>query len=124
MNKKIVLLILSLLLLSSFLTAARLNDLLFDDVMVRLERDIQEATRRQAIIAHNIANADVEGFQPIRFADELKEIEKQPGGVSADRVVVEDEMVKMAQNRMRHQTYLRLYTMKTGTLKTVLSQGR
>ena len=122
MNKKSFILL--FLLLIALLPAEGLNDLLFDDVMLRLERDIQETTRRQSIIAHNIANAEVENFQPIRFAEELKEIKKQPGGVSADKVVVEDEMVKMAKNRMRHQTYLKLYTMKTSTLKTVLSQGK
>ena len=120
MSKKILI---CLLLLFGW-AAAKVEDVLFDDVTALLERDIQEATRRQAIIAHNIANADVEGYQPIRFAEELKEIEKRPGGVSADTVVVEEEMVKMAKNRMRHQTYLKLYTMKTATLKTVLSQGK
>jgi flagellar basal body rod protein FlgB len=110
-------------LLSGLALSAGVDDLLFDAVMVRLERDIKEATRRQTIIAHNIANAEVEGFKPIRFDEELKELAQKPGGVSADTVVVEDEMVKMAKNRMRHQTYLKLYTMKTATLKTVLSQG-
>ncbi|MDR2431887.1 MAG: flagellar basal body protein [Candidatus Margulisbacteria bacterium] len=121
MSKKIFL---ALFALAALAFSAEVENILFDDVTVMLERDIQEATRRQAIIAHNIANAEVEGFKPIRFADELKEIEKKPGGVSADAVAVEDEMVKMAKNRMRHQTYLKLYTMKTAALKTVLNQGK
>ena len=106
------------------LAAASVEEILFDDVTLRLERDIKEATRRQAIIAHNIANADVEGYQPVRFEEELRELRRTPDGVSNDRVVVEDEMVKMTKNRMRHQTALKLYTAKTGVVKTVLSQGR
>ena len=115
--------ILAGLFLSALLPAA-VENILFDDVTVRLEKDIQEATRRQAIIAHNVANADVAGFKPIRFKEELKALQETPGGVSADRVVLEEEMVKMAKNRMRHQTLLKLYTMKTSTVKTVLSQGK
>jgi flagellar basal body rod protein FlgB len=115
--------ILASLFLGTVLPAA-VENILFDDVTVRLERDIQEATRRQAIIAHNVANAEVVGFKPIRFKEELKALQEIPGGVSADRVVVEEEMVKMAKNRMRHQTLLKLYTMKTSTVKTVLSQGK
>lgn len=121
MSRKIILV---LGILSAMLCAASVEDILFDDVTAMLGRDIQEATRKQAIIAHNIANAEVEGYEPIRFAEEIKEIEKKPGGISADAVVVEDEMVKMAKNRMRHQTYLKLYTAKTAAVKTVLSQGK
>ena len=106
------------------LAGAAVEEVLFDDVTLRLERDIKEATRRQAIIAHNIANAEVEGYQPVRFGEEQRALSKTPDGVSKDRVVVEDEMVKMTKNRMRHQTSLKLYTAKTGAVKTILSQGR
>ncbi|GBR75567.1 flagellar basal-body rod protein FlgB [Candidatus Termititenax persephonae] len=112
------------LILGLSLALAAVEEILFDEVTLRLENDIKEATRRQAIIAHNIANAEIEGYQPIRFEEELRELRKTPDGVSKDRIVIEDEMVKMTKNRMRHQTALKLYTLKTGVVKTVLSQGK
>ena len=99
------------------------SGVLFDDTTVRLEGEIKETVRRQSIIAHNIANADVEGYQPIRFADELTEIQSRPG-YTEDKVVIEEEMAKMTKNRIRHETYLKLYEMKLKTIKQVMSQGK
>ncbi len=96
---------------------------LFDDTMLRLEGAIRETIRKQVIYAHNIANADVPDYKPIRFADELKEIKSRPG-FTEDKVIIEEEMAKMTKNKFKHQTYLRLYNMKMQTLKKVITQGK
>jgi flagellar basal body rod protein FlgB len=103
--------------------AADVNSVLFDDTTVRLEGEIKETVRRQSIIAHNIANADLDGYQPIRFADELAEIQQRPG-FTEDKVIVEEEMAKMTKNRIRHETYLKLYQMKLKAMKQVMTQGK
>lgn len=103
--------------------SAEATNFLFDDTTVRLEGEIKETVRRQSIIAHNIANADLPGYKPIRFAEELAEIEQRPG-FTEDKVVVEEEMAKMTKNRIRHETYLKLYQMKLKAMKQVINQGK
>lgn len=111
------------IILNSILWAV--DELLFDDTTLRLEGEIKRAVRRQVIYAHNIANANIEGFKPIRFDDELAELQARPGwSEENDEVSVEEEMAKMTKNRFKHQTYLRLYNLKMQTLKTVVKQGK
>lgn len=111
------------LVLLSLAGAAEVGGILFDNTTVRLEGEIKETVRRQSIIAHNIANAGVESYQPIRFADELAELQQRPG-FTEDKVVVEEEMAKMTKNRIRHETYLKLYQMKLKAMKQVMNQGK
>lgn len=110
-------------LLLTLLWGAEVSNVLFDDTTVRLEGEIKETVRRQSIIAHNIANAGIDDYQPIRFADELAEIQQRPG-FTEDKVIVEEEMAKMTKNRIRHETYLKLYQMKLKAMKQVMSQGK
>lgn len=105
-------------------SAEKIDDVLFDPTMQRIEIEMKECIRRQVIYAHNIANKDVEGFKPIRFADELEELRKRPGwSQEKDEVIVEDEMTKMTKNKFRHSTMMRLYNMKIQNLKTAVKQG-
>ena len=115
-----------LLILCSFLfanDAKKVERALFDDTMLRLEGAIRETIRRQTIYAHNISNADVPNYKPIRFAEEKKEIESRPG-FTEDKVIVEEEMAKITKNKFKHQTFLRIYNMKMQTLKKVITQGK
>lgn len=111
--------------LLSFCNAAeKVDDVLFDPTMQRIEIEMKECIRRQVIYAHNIANRDVDNFKPIRFADELEELRKRPDWNEAtDEVVIEDEMSKMTKNKFRHSTMMRLYNMKIQNLKTAVKQG-
>jgi flagellar basal body rod protein FlgB len=111
------------LVIFSLAWAAEVGSILFDNTTVRLEGEIKETVRRQSIIAHNIANSGVEGYQPIRFADELAELQQRPG-FTEDKVIVEEEMAKMTKNRIRHETYLKLYQMKLKSMKQVMNQGK
>lgn len=105
------------------LSFAGIEDVLYDDTMLRVEGEIKETVKRQGIIAHNIANADVDGYQPIRFADELEELKLRPD-FTEDKVVVEEEMAKMTKNRMRHQAFLKIYNIKMQALRSVITQGK
>lgn len=105
--------------------SAALEGLLYDDTMMRLEGEIKKCVRKQVIYAHNIANAKVDGFRPIRFEEELVELKQRPGwSPEKDKVVVEEEMAKMTKNRFKHQTYMRLYNLKMQVIKNVVKQGK
>ncbi len=124
--KRLVLMGGTLLFLSAvaFAEADKVADVLFDPTMQRIEIEMKECIRRQVIYAHNIANADVEGYKPVRFADELEELRHRPDfDEKNDKVIVEDEMSKMTKNKFRHSTMLRLYNMKIQNLKTAVKQG-
>ena len=96
---------------------------LFDPSMRRLMYGIKDSIKRQTIIAHNLSNAAVEGYKPIRFADELEEIMSRPGFIE-DKIIEEEEMAKMTKNRFKYSTYMRLMNMKIDTLKKVINQGK
>ena len=55
------------------------EEVLFDPSMRQLMYGIKDSIKRQTIVAHNLANANVPGYKPIRFADELAEIMNRPG---------------------------------------------
>ncbi len=119
--------ILTLFFIVNLLLAAesKVDEVLFDSTMRRLEVEMQEAVRRQTVYAHIIANAGLEEYKPIRFADELQDLKQRPGfKEEEDSVIVEEEMSKMTKNHFRHSTLSRLYNMKITNLKTVVKQGR
>lgn len=80
--------------------------LMFDDTFGRLEKALNETSRRQAIIAYNIANANTPGFTPLRFEDELEKAQKkyetpEEGSLQKKGVVIEEEMARLADNTLR-----------------------
>ncbi len=115
--------LLIILMFCSVLLAEAFNNVeggLYDDTMLRLEGEIKKCVRKQVIYAHNVANAQVDGYKPIRFEEELKELEERPDySPETDKVVIEEEMAKMTKNRFKHQTFMRLYNLKLEVLKKV-----
>lgn len=106
-------------------TGGAVEAILYDDTMLRLEGEIKKSIRKQAIYAHNVANAEVPGYKPIRFEEELKELEQRPGFTKdKDKVIIEEEMAKMTKNRMKHQTFLRLYNLKLEVMRKIVNQGK
>jgi flagellar basal body rod protein FlgB len=103
---------------------AALEGALYDDTTVRLEGEIKNCVQQQGVIAHNIANADTDGYKPIRSAEEIQEIKARGTDINNDKVIVEEEMAKMTKNRIRHQSYLKIYNMLMQSKKTVISQGK
>ena len=122
--KNICLIIILFVVQLSFAATDKVKDVLFDPTMDRIEIEMKECIRRQVIYAHNVANASVKGYRPVRFADELEELKHRPDfDEKNDKVIIEDEMSKMTKNKYRHSTMLRLYNMKIQNLKTAVKQG-
>jgi flagellar basal body rod protein FlgB len=93
----------------------------FDPTFDRVQAAMSLATQRQAVIAHNIANANVPGYQALEFDAVLK---KAVARQNAPTVVLAEEMGKLSQNALDYSTCVKLMSSKLNVLKTVASQGR
>jgi len=94
---------------------------IFDKSFNDLEQAIKIAAKRQAIIAHNIANANTPGFEAQEFDEVLgKAIVRQ----DAKKVVLEKELDALSQNSMRYSSYVKLMTSKLGILRNIATQGK
>jgi flagellar basal-body rod protein FlgB len=93
---------------------------LFDETFNGLQRAVDIATQKQAIIAHNIANAKTPGFEPLEFDSVLNKAVKRAN----KNVVLEDEMDALSRNANDHSSYVKLLATKIGILRTVVTQGR
>lgn len=94
---------------------------IFDKSFNDLEQAIQVAAKRQAIIAHNIANANTPGYEAQEFDEVLgKAIVRQ----DAKNVVLEKELDDLSQNSMKYSSYVKLMTSKLGILRNIATQGK
>jgi flagellar basal body rod protein FlgB len=94
---------------------------LFDRSFSDLERAMQVATQKHAVIAHNIANAKTPGYQPMTFDEELMRAVKRQ---DQKQVVLEDEMAALTQNSIKYSACVKLMASKINVLKTIATQGR
>lgn len=93
---------------------------LFDESFSALDRAMQIATQRQAVIAHNIANADTPNYIPLEFDEVLqKAIQRKE-----KKVNLELEMAALADNSTKYSAYTKLMTSKIGILRSIITQGR
>ena len=94
---------------------------LFDATFGNLERAMEIATRRQQVIAHNIANAKTPGYEALTFDEELMQAVKR-----SDRkeVVLEDELAALTENSVKYSSYVKLLSSKINVLKSIVTQGR
>ena len=93
----------------------------FDATLSNLEKGMQVSTKKQTVIAHNIANANTPGFEPLRFDEILDKVVKKEGKKS---VIIEEEMADLAENSIKYSAYVKLMSSKLNILKTVATQGR
>jgi len=93
----------------------------FDAVYGQLEHAMQVASKRQAVIAHNIANASTPDYEPLTFDEELMKAVKRQDRRS---VVLEDELAALTENSVKYSAYVKLMTSKVNNLKAIASQGR
>ncbi len=93
---------------------------LYDSTYTNLETAIIKATKRQAVIAQNIANINNPDYQAMEFNDVLDKAVKR----SNKTVVFEEEMADMAKKSGAHSAYLKLLSAKLGAIRTVVTQGR
>jgi len=79
------------------------------------------ATRRQEVIAQNIANANTPGFEPLAFDEQLMRAVKR---TEQREVNLEQELSSLTENSVQYSSYIKLMTAKFNVLRTIATQGR
>lgn len=93
---------------------------IFDDAFITLHYGINRATKIQAVIAQNIANANNPDYIPLEFDEVLNKAVKR-----ADKsIIIEEEMAALSKNAIEHSAYVKLLASKINVLRTVATQGR
>jgi flagellar basal-body rod protein FlgB len=114
-----------------------------DEVVALARLALDAASLRHQVIANNIANANTPGFVPLKvnFEQQLAFARGASGGMPAPlsasvrpfieadagagaRVVLDMEMVKLAQNTVQYQSLLRALDKRGSILSTAISEGR
>lgn len=94
---------------------------MFDVTFGSLEKAMQIATQKQAVIAHNIANAKTPGYEPMTFDEELMQAVKR---MDKKSVVLEEELAALTENSVKYSALVKLMSAKVNVLKTIATQGR
>lgn len=92
----------------------------FDPNFSRLTEAMENAMLRQAITAHNIANANTPGYKALTFDEELKKATKRQNS----KVDLDTEHAEMGKIAVEHGVLVNLYNKKLNVLKIIASQGR
>ena len=98
---------------------------------------------RHRAVSSNLANAETEGYRPLRveFEEELRQFIEDDGGFDAgairdlaprivkdemaDRVHIEQEVMDLMKNQLAFDTYSQVVSMKIGMLKAAItSRGK
>ena len=93
----------------------------FDKTFGSVEHAMRVSTQKQAVIAHNIANANTPGYEALTFDEELMRATKR---VDKKNVVLEEEMAALTENSVRYSAYVKILTSKINVLKNIATQGR
>ena len=97
---------------------------IIDPVSQLLMDSIHETSSKHQVFSYNIANALTPGFKPLRLPEEADHTRSLRQMGLDDKVVIEDELNKLAENQSKHDAYLRLMSMKRGVLTQVIRQGK
>jgi len=95
--------------------------MIFDSTFYNLQKAIDNASRSQAIIAHNIANANTPGYVGMDFDKILGKAVRREDGRG---IIIEEEMASLAENNIEYSAYIKLVSSKINILKTIVTQGR
>ena len=93
---------------------------IFDGTIGNLQQGIEKATKKQAVIAQNIANINNPGYEALEFDEVLNKAVKRAN----NKVVLEEELATLSRNSMEHSAYVKLLASKMNVLHTVVTQGR
>jgi len=93
---------------------------MYDSTFIRLQESIGKATKKQAVIAQNIANLNNPNYEALEFDEALDKAVKR----SNKKVIIEEEMAALSQNSIKHSAYIKLLASKLNIIHTVISQGR
>jgi len=94
---------------------------IFDDTFENLQRAMDIATKKQAVLAHNIANIDTPGFEPLDFDEVLGKAVKR---IDGRPLVLEQELAALTENSIRYSAYVKLLSSKINVMRAVATQGR
>ena len=95
--------------------------MIFDPTFNNIEQALKVSSAKQAVHAHNLANADTPGFEPMEFDETLNKAVKRQ---DSRRVVVEEEMSELSKNQIKYSAYVKLISTKFSILRNIVSQGR
>jgi flagellar basal body rod protein FlgB len=93
---------------------------IFDDTFVTLQRAVDRATKKQAVIAQNIANINNTQYEALEFDEVLDKAVKRTNKT----IVIEEEMAALSRNSIEHSAYIKLLASKINVIRTVATQGR
>jgi flagellar basal body rod protein FlgB len=93
---------------------------IFDDTFITLQRAVDRATKKQAVIAQNIANINNPQYAALEFDEVLDKAVKRTNS----KLVIEEEMAALSRNSIEHSAYIKLLTSKINVIRTVATQGR
>lgn len=94
---------------------------LFDQSFDKLEKAMEIVAQRQAVIAHNISNANTPGYMALDFDEELMQAVER---LDNKKVNLEEELAKLTDNSVKYSSYVKLLSAKINILKTIATQGR
>lgn len=95
--------------------------MIFDPTFRHLESAMKMTSAKQAVIAHNVANANNPEFEALEFDEELGRAVKR---LDSKSVILEEEMAALSENSVRYSSYVKLMSSKLGILRTIATQGR
>jgi flagellar basal body rod protein FlgB len=91
-----------------------------DGTYLNLERAIEKATKKQAVIAQNIANINNPNYEALEFDEVLDKAVKR----ADKKVILEEEMAALSRNSIEHSAYIKLLASKVNVMHSVVTQGR
>lgn len=93
---------------------------IFDPTFDNLQEAIHAATKKQAVISQNIANAGNPDYTAMDFDAVLDKAVKR----SNKKVNLEEELAALSQNTIEHSAYTKLLAAKIAVVRTVVTQGK
>lgn len=116
---------------------------IFDRTVGVLKKALDLRVQNQQVIASNIANANTPGYAPARleFEQDLQRALDDTGAVArvegrvirtpetsgigdGNGVMVDQEMIALAENQIKYEAATQLLSKKLGLLKYVIQDGR
>lgn len=94
---------------------------MFDYTFLEIEKAMSNLVKNQEVHAHNLANINTPGYEPVEFDEELQKAVKR---LDNKKVVLEEEMAALSENSIKYTACVKLLTQKVNVLKTIASQGR
>ncbi|MDI6731484.1 MAG: flagellar basal body protein [Candidatus Margulisbacteria bacterium] len=94
---------------------------MFGEPIDTVEKAMEILTRRQEVIANNIANANTPNYKALTFDEELMQaVEREKN----TKIILEDELADLAKNSLEYSSYVKMMASKFNTLRTIATQGR